>query len=105
MTTFGRQTLPPIFKGQAVRAVEAVLDCLILEDMTDILSRNVGVCRWVTCMSNRTDGDARIPENDLKKSNIVLWPERDIFILEASKHSHYSSPFVPASRCLEFSNP
>jgi len=70
MTTFGRKNIRPIFKGQAIQGVQAVLDCLTLEDMTDILSRNVGVCRWI--ISNHTSGDARVPENDLKKSSIVL---------------------------------
>jgi hypothetical protein len=39
MANFGRQTFHPIFKGQAV---QVVLDCLTLKDMTDSLSRNVG---------------------------------------------------------------
>jgi len=69
MITFGQQNIRPIFKGQAI---QAVLDCLTLEDMTDILSQNVGVSRWITCISNHTSGDARVPENDFKKSSIVL---------------------------------
>jgi len=64
MATYGRQTIRPTFKG---RAVQVVLVCLTPTDMTDSLSRNIGDCRWVTCMSNHTGGDARVAENDLKK--------------------------------------
>jgi len=80
MTTFGRQNIRPIFKGQAIQAVQAVLDCLTLEDMTHILSRNVGVCRWITSIYSHTSGDARVLENDVKKASIVLWPDKDIFL-------------------------
>ena len=80
MRTFGRQTIRLIFKGQAVKAV---VGCLTLEVMTDVLSRNVSVCRWVTCMSNHTGSDARVHENDFNKSSIVLWRDRHILILEA----------------------
>jgi len=87
MATFCRQTIRPIFKGQAVKVA---LDCLTLKDMTVTLSRNVGDCRWVTCMSIHTGGDRRVPENDLKKSSILFWPEKDIFIV-ISPHSKQAS--------------
>jgi hypothetical protein len=58
-------------------------------------------------MSNHTGGDERVAKNDLKKSSIVLRPDKDIFILESPHCKQaFSVLFTsyPASRCLEFSN-
>jgi hypothetical protein len=51
-------------------------------------------------MSSHTGGDAPVPENYLKKSSIVFWPDKDIFIVKSPHSKQAFSVFFVSYSCF-----